>query len=301
MTNTALRAENSNSRTITFKSREHEKFYEEYLKKCRYQDVYHRALIYCLGIDRDTRDNVNKIYNFKTGCVKTECLQEGWQTSGSLRIVRMAFNLYCNGTPSVGDYEAEEECYTVEDLFCCGYARYFWEAIKIRYAYKMKYDAMKHQGSKGEKYTADMVGETAGDSGRTVQRYIRLASLSDGLLEYVDDNKIPMIVGEKLSYLKPQEQEWLLEGIVNSNIFPTKQQAEQLKECSANGKLNQGYIYAILLKKENSKINVTIPAKKIGNYFPETYSKEQIEEVIFMLLDKWKQNREGVADAEDTV
>ena len=81
----------------------------------------------------------------------------------------------------------------------------------------------------------------------------------------------------------------------------TKQQAEQLKECSANGKLTQGYIYAVLLKKENSKINVTIPAKKIGNYFPETYSKEQIEEVIFMLLDKWKENREGVADAEDTV
>ena len=142
MTNTALRAENSNSRTITFKSKEHEKFYMEYLKKCRYQDVYHQALVYCLGIDRDTRENVNKIYNFKTGCVKTECLQEGWQTSGSLRIVRMAFNLYCNGTPSVGDYETEEDqlkecqCYTVEDLFCCGYARYFWEAIKIRYGYE---------------------------------------------------------------------------------------------------------------------------------------------------------------------
>ena len=169
------------------------------------------------------------------------------------------------------------------------------------YAYKMKYDAMKHQGSKGEKYTADMVGESAGDSGRTVQRYIRLAALSDALLEYVDNNKIPMIVGEKLSYLKPEEQEWLLEVIANSSIFPTKQQAEQLKECSANGKLNQSYIYAVLLKKENSKINVTIPAKKIGNYFPETYSKEQIEEVIFMLLDKWKENKEGVADAEDTV
>ena len=109
MTNTALRAENSNSRTITFKSKEHEKFYMEYLEKCRYQDVYHQALVYCLGIDRDTRENVNKIYNFKTGCVKTESLQEGWQTSGSLRIVRMAFNLYCNGTPSVGDYEAEED------------------------------------------------------------------------------------------------------------------------------------------------------------------------------------------------
>ena len=169
------------------------------------------------------------------------------------------------------------------------------------HAYKMKYDAMKHQGSKGEKYTADMVGESAGDSGRTVQRYIRLAALSDALLEYVDNNKIPMIVGEKLSYLKPEEQEWLLEVIANSSIFPTKQQAEQLKECSANGKLNQSYIYAVLLKKESSKINVTIPAKKIGNYFPETYSKEQIEEVIFMLLDKWKENKEGVANAEDTV
>ena len=83
---------------------------------------------------------MNKIYNFKTGCVKTECLQEGWQTSGSLRIVRMAFNLYCNCDTKVSEiYEAEEdqlkECqyYTVEDLFCCGYARYFWEAIKIRY------------------------------------------------------------------------------------------------------------------------------------------------------------------------
>ena len=66
MTNTALRAENSNSRTITFKSREHEKFYEEYLKKCRYQDVYHQALVYCLGIDRDTRNNVNRLINCET-------------------------------------------------------------------------------------------------------------------------------------------------------------------------------------------------------------------------------------------
>ena len=139
MTNTALRAENSNSRTITFKSKEHEKFYMEYLKKCRYQDVYHKALVYCLGIDRDTRENVNKIYNFKTGYVKTECLQEGWQTSGSAKVVRMAFNLYCNGTPSVDDEQDTEEqvdeCrrYSVEDLFCCCYAPYFWQAIQIRY------------------------------------------------------------------------------------------------------------------------------------------------------------------------
>ena len=101
--------------------------------------VEDKALVYCLGIDRDTRENANRIYDFKTGYVKTECLQEGWQTSGSEKIVRMAFNLYCNGTPSVNDYVDVEEqvkecrCYTVEELFCCGYARYFWEAIKIRY------------------------------------------------------------------------------------------------------------------------------------------------------------------------
>lgn len=127
------------TRTTIFKDKEHERFYIEYLAKCRYQDVYHKALVYCLGIDRDTRRNAKRIYDFKTGCVKTECLREGWQTSGSVKIIRMAFNLYCNGTPSVGDYTDLEEqieecqCYTAEDLFCCSYAKYFWEAIKIRY------------------------------------------------------------------------------------------------------------------------------------------------------------------------
>lgn len=137
-TNTAIRAA-GNTRTITFKSQEHKDFYKEYLPKCRYQDVYHEALVYCLGISEDTRRNANRIYNFESGCVQTECLHEGWQTSGSMKIVRMAFNLYCNGTPSAFDSEDMDkqlqECsrYTVEDLFCCGYAPYFWEAIKIRY------------------------------------------------------------------------------------------------------------------------------------------------------------------------
>lgn len=124
---------------MIFKNEQHERFFEEYLTKCRYRDVYHAALVYCLGISEDTRNNVNRIYDFKSGFVKTECLHEGWQTSGSLKIIRMAFNLYNNGTPSVYDYddseEQLEECqkYTVEDLFCCGYAPYFWQAVKIRY------------------------------------------------------------------------------------------------------------------------------------------------------------------------
>ena len=61
------------------------------------------------SINDDTRRNANRIYDFKTGCVKTECLHEGWQTSGSVKVVRMAFNLYCNATPSVDDYTDAEE------------------------------------------------------------------------------------------------------------------------------------------------------------------------------------------------
>lgn len=140
MTGTALGAnKKKNTRTITFKNEAHRMFYETYLPQCRYQDGYHKALVYCLGIDPDTREHVDKIYNFKTGCVNSDCLYDEWQTSGSMKVVRMAFNLYCSGMPSLLDVEDEDyklkECrmYTVDELFCCGYARYFWEAIKLRY------------------------------------------------------------------------------------------------------------------------------------------------------------------------
>lgn len=124
---------------VIFRNQEHVDFYEKMIKKCRCQDVYHQALVYCLGIDRDTRAAVESIYDFEAGNLKTECLNEGWITSGSAKIIRLAFNLYNNGTPSIYDYEDPEdklrECqrYTVEDLLCCGYLKYFWEAVKIRY------------------------------------------------------------------------------------------------------------------------------------------------------------------------
>ncbi len=127
-----------NSHAIIFKDQDHEIFYINCLQKCRQQDVYHKALVYCLGISGDTRRNVERIFNFKKGSVKPKCLEEGWITSGSARVVRMAFNLFCNGTPSAYAFEGDEkvkECqrYTVEDLFCCEYAIYFWEAVKVRY------------------------------------------------------------------------------------------------------------------------------------------------------------------------
>ena len=91
-----------------------------------------KALCYCLGINEDTRRNVDRVYNFKTGCVKPECLHEGWQTSGSAKVVRIAFNLYCNGTPSVDDEQDTEEqmdeCwrYSVEEIEA------FIEAVETR-------------------------------------------------------------------------------------------------------------------------------------------------------------------------
>ena len=127
-----------NKHAITFKNQEHEMFYRSCLTKCRQQNVYHKALVYCLGISGDTRRNIERIFDFEKGSVKPKCLEEGWITSGSARVVRMAFNLFCNGTPSAHAREGDEkvkECqrYTVEDLFCCEYAVYFWEAVRLRY------------------------------------------------------------------------------------------------------------------------------------------------------------------------
>lgn len=134
----AMSMNKGNNYAITFKNQEHEMFYINWLSKCKRQDVYHKALVYCLGISGDTRRNAERIFDFKKGSVRSKCLEEGWITSGSAKVVRMAFNLFCNGTPSAYALEGDEkvkECrrYTVEDLFCCEYAIYFGEAIKIRY------------------------------------------------------------------------------------------------------------------------------------------------------------------------
>lgn len=139
-----------NDKNIVFISEEHRKFYYEKLQLVRYQDVYHRALVYCLGISNDTRNHVDRIYDFESGFVNPDCLHDGWQTSGSVKVVRMAFNLYCNGTPSVSDEmipeEQVKECrlYNVEELFCCTYAPFFWQAVQIRYPEYAIYDTELH-------------------------------------------------------------------------------------------------------------------------------------------------------------
>ena len=141
MTDTALRAEaqSANNTHMVFANDEHEKFYYEKLEQARYQDCYHKALIYILGISEDTRNHFSQIYDIKSGGIKKECLHQRWQTSDCVRVVRLAFNLYTDGTPSVDDYESRDEqlkeCreYSASDIFCCGYAMYFWQGIQLRY------------------------------------------------------------------------------------------------------------------------------------------------------------------------
>ena len=139
MNDTALRAGAQSATHMVFAGREHEAFYYEKLAQARYQDCYHQALIYILGISRDTREHFDQIYNIKTGGIRPKCLNEGWQTSGSVKVVRLAFNLYTDVTPSVDNYKRKDdqisECraYSVSDLFCSSYAIYFWQGIQLRY------------------------------------------------------------------------------------------------------------------------------------------------------------------------
>ena len=126
-------------KNIKFISEKHKAFYMEKMQNAKFKDVYHQALYYCLGVNVDTRFHFENIFDEEIHCVRLECLQEGWQTSGSLKVVRMAFNLFCNGNPTVNQKKDAkgklEECrrYSVEELFACEYAPFFWQAIQLRY------------------------------------------------------------------------------------------------------------------------------------------------------------------------
>ena len=156
-------------------------------------------------------------------------------------------------------------------------------------AYKMKCEAMKHQGSKMEKHTYDKVGETARDNGKMVQRYIRLVELIPELLLMVDEKRLGFISAVELSYLKKEEQQWLYEKMMEWNVVPNGTQAITLKKYSGSGELNRGLIEVILCEKKEKMAKVTLKSDRIKQYFTEEYSKEEIEEVIYELLEKWKQ------------
>ncbi len=142
---TALRAkaqsvqvQNTNYIHMVFKDKEQELFYYQTLKQAGSYDCYHKALFCVFGILKDTRSHLNQSYDEKTDCIKVGCLQKGWQTS-SKKVVRLAFNLCTNETPSAEAVKRKEEqieeckTYSVSNIFCCSDARHFWEGIRLRY------------------------------------------------------------------------------------------------------------------------------------------------------------------------
>lgn len=113
---------------IQFASKEHEKFFYSMLKKTGKTDSYHTAFFYCIGISDTTRQNVERVFDFEKQHIKPEGLYEGWQTGGSVRLTRLAFNLW-NGYIETG----KERLSTPYEMFDCGYAPYFFEAIRLKY------------------------------------------------------------------------------------------------------------------------------------------------------------------------
>ena len=159
------------------------------------------------------------------------------------------------------------------------------------FAYKMKLEAMKHQGTKGTGDTADLVGKEAGDSGRKVQRYIRLTELLPELLELVDNGKIKFIPAVTISYLLKEEQAWVLACMKEGNASVSGAMADALKKHSEDGKLTELAVQLILSKEKKDVGKVTLPGDKISRYFPKEYSRQQIEQVI---LDCWKIGRKTI-------
>lgn len=153
-------------------------------------------------------------------------------------------------------------------------------------AYAMKYEAMKHQGSKGGS-TLEEVGEAAGDSRKTVQRYVWLSRLIPELLELVDRKKLGISQGADISFLAEEGQRWVLEVLEETGISVSNAQAAKLKEYGKSGELTLTVVRLVLAEEKPKERKVTIKGEKINKYFPEDYSSGDIEDVIIRLLEEW--------------
>lgn len=166
-------------------------------------------------------------------------------------------------------------------------------------AYRMKFDAMKHQGKSTGKYTFDEIGESAGESGKTVQRYIWLSRLIDELLEMVDNKKLGIVQGVNISFLNEEQQKWVLQIFQESQIQINNEQSEALKIGSKSGRLTLSMVKQILKEKDSFKNKgatvtpkVTIKSNTLAQYFPSSYTEEEMKEVIIKLLEEWKKGKE---------
>ncbi len=157
-------------------------------------------------------------------------------------------------------------------------------------AYAMKYEALKHQGVKGGN-TLDEVGEAAGESGKTVQRYIWLARLSDELLDMVDNKKIGLVQGIDISFLSEQAKEWVQVILEEMGVKMTTSQSAKLKEYGKSGELTLAMVRLILSEEKPKQRSFTIKEKEIAEYFPEEYTEQQIHDVLVTLLEDWKKSQ----------
>lgn len=160
------------------------------------------------------------------------------------------------------------------------------------FAYRMKLEAMKHQGKAtsrqvvGKLESADEVGQVNGESGRTIQRYIRLTNLVPPLLQMVDDGRIAFSPAVELSYLTRDEQAELWDLIGREDATPSLSQALRMKQLSREAKLTTEVLYAILTEeKPNQKEQVRIKTESLRKYFPRNYSAQQMEREIIKLLE----------------
>ncbi len=170
------------------------------------------------------------------------------------------------------------------------------------YAYKLKLDAMKCQGKRTD-LTSDQIGrklesrevlaEQVGESKSQISRYIRLTELVYKLLDMVDAKIMPFNVGVELSYLGLKEQMYIAEILEYDEIMLSLSQASEIRKKSVDGKISEEKIRKIIYNQKPNKFNITIKNKWLKEYFPDTYSKEQIEDIVLNLIKKWYNKRKN--------
>ena len=171
------------------------------------------------------------------------------------------------------------------------------------FAYKMKLEALKHQGARsdltssqlGTKLRADeLLAQQAGESRNQVQRFIRLTELISELLDMVDERKLAFNPAVEVSYLKRDEQRMLLEAMDAEQTTPSLSQAQRLKKFSQEGRLTEEAMSAIMSEEKKSEMDkVTLRSDTLYKYFPKSYTPKQMEQTIIRLLDVWKQRQKN--------
>ena len=170
------------------------------------------------------------------------------------------------------------------------------------YAYKMKMEAMKRQAGRpskenprqvvGNYETADLIGQESGESGRQVQRYIRLTNLIPELLEMVDQKQISFNPAVELSYLAPEEQEVFMQAMDEVQASPYLSQAQRLKKLAQEGDFTMDAAREIMNEvKKGDLERVTFRNEQLRKYFPRSYTTQQMQDTIIKLLDQWQKKK----------